>query len=169
MQKLKSFQFVICIFIGLIIASLCKIFVFEAMTVDGISMLPTLKDKETIFINKVAYGISNPFGANLIIQWSSPKEGDIILYLYNNKFVVKRCVAIENATLDYLNDSGYTLIVDSEKKIPLSKEQYYKMKDSKTVPKGYILAIGDNYGESFDSRNYGFIPVSNILGKVICR
>ena len=97
------------------------------------------------------------------------KENDIIIYLYNNNIVVKRCVAVENTPLDYLTNSGYILIVNSDKKIPLTREQYYNMHNCSEVPSGYILAIGDNFENSFDSRNYGFIPVSNVLGKVICR
>ena len=92
-----------------------------------------------------------------------------LVHLYNNNIVVKRCVAVENTPLDYLTNSGYILIVNSDKKIPLTREQYYNMHNCSEVPSGYILAIGDNFENSFDSRNYGFIPVSNVLGKVICR
>lgn len=160
---------IICCLTGLIFASLIKIFVFEAMTVDGVSMDPFLKDHQTIFVNKAAYGFANPFGSKLIFQWAKPEENDVIIYLYENRIVVKRCVACENARLDYLVNSGYILIINSDKKIPLTREQYCNMQNCSEVPSGYILAIGDNYEESFDSRNYGFIPVSNVLGKVICR
>ena len=169
MKKFKTLPLFYCFFTGLIIASLIKIFVFEAMTVDGVSMQPALTDQQTIYINKAAYGISNPFGSKLLLQWAKPKENDIIIYLYNNNIVVKRCVALENTPLDYLTNSGYILIVNSDKKIPLTREQYYNMHNCSEVPSGYILAIGDNFENSFDSRNYGFIPVSNVLGKVICR
>ena len=44
----------------------------------------------------------------------------------------------------------------------ISKDQ-----NSAVVPEGYVLAIGDNYSQSIDSRTYGFVPVKNILGKVL--
>ena len=50
---------------------------------------------------------------------------------------------------------------------PLSEEQYENMRTIDSVPAGMILAIGDNSVSSIDSRNYGFIPVKNILGKAI--
>ena len=56
-----------------------------------------------------------------------------------------------------------------EKAIPLTEIQYANLKKSQKVPEGYILAVGDNYAQSFDSRNYGFVSVKNILGKIICR
>lgn len=169
MKKIKSFPILLCIFAGLFIAAGIKLFVFESLTVQGTSMAPFLSDKQTIFVNKLAYGIPNPFGSNLIIQWAKPKEDDIVIYLYNNNLVVKRCVATEGATLDYLTNSEYILLVNLTKQILLSEEQYTNLQYCSVVPEGYILAVGDNYKESYDSRNYGFIPVSNVLGKVICR
>lgn len=169
MKKVKSFSILYCIFIGLIIAALVKLFLFETLTVDGSSMKPTLSNTQTIFVNKAAYGIPNPFGAELLVQWSKPKTRDVVIYLYKNNLVVKRCVATQNATLDYLTNSSYILLVDNDLQIPLTEEQYQNMKECSSVPEDYILAVGDNYAESYDSRNYGFIPVTNVLGKVICR
>lgn len=169
MKKIKSFSIAFSFFLGLIIAALIKIFALEILTVDGSSMEPTLKDKQTIFVNKLFYGLQNPFGAKLLFQWNYPKEDDVVVFLHKNSLVVKRCVGIENSTLDYLTNSKYILLVNLDKQIPLTSEQYTNLKNCSSVPKGYVLAVGDNYNLSFDSRNYGFIPVSNILGKVICR
>lgn len=168
-MKNKPLSVLLCIFIGLIIAAVFKIFIIESLTVDGSSMSPVLNSGETIFVNKTAYGLQNPFSSKLAIQWATPEKDDIIIYFYNNNLVVKRCIATENSTLDYLTDSEYILIVDQSLNIPLTREQYFRMHSCSKVPSGYILAVGDNYNESFDSRNYGFIPVANVLGKVICR
>lgn len=169
MKKNNIPNILFCIFSGLLIAAVFKIFIIESLSVEGKSMEPALRDKQTIFVNKLAYGLVNPFGAKLIVQWAKPKEDDMVIFLYNNNIVVKRCVATENGTLDYLTNSGYILLVNLDRQIPLTEEQFQKMKKCSVVPDGYILAVGDNYTQSFDSRNYGFIPVSNILGKVICR
>ena len=40
------------------------------------------------------------------------------------------------------------------------------MKDNIRVPEGRILAVGDNYRESIDSRDYGFVSTANILEKL---
>ena len=44
-----------------------------------------------------------------------------------------------------------------------------RLKDAAQVPDGYILAVGDNYEVSVDSRDYGFVSVKNVLGKVLCK
>lgn len=164
----KSISF-FYIFLGIFLALIIKFFALDIFSVQGKSMLPLIKDGQTIFVNKLAYGISKPFGSELLVQWSEPKENDVVIYLYNNNYVVKRCVATSGTSLDYLSDLDYSLIVDGRKKISLSENQFHKMFKSSSVPQNYILAIGDNYDKSYDSRNYGFVPVKNILGKVICK
>jgi signal peptidase I len=35
------------------------------------------------------------------------------------------------------------------------------------IPKEYFAALGDNAAESYDSRNYGPVPIDAVLGKVV--
>lgn len=162
-------NYIFIILTGIFLACFLKIFVIDILTVEGNSMIPSLKNGQNILVNKLSYGLVNPFGSTLIVKWAEPKENDIVIFLYNNDIVVKRCVATGGTSLDYLTDNDYSLIVGGKKKITLSQNQYHKMFKSSFVPTGYILAVGDNYTESYDSRNYGFVPVENILGKIICK
>ncbi|SPN73276.1 Signal peptidase I,signal peptidase I,signal peptidase I,Peptidase S24-like [Chlamydia serpentis] len=36
------------------------------------------------------------------------------------------------------------------------------------VPQGHVLVLGDNYPMSADSREFGFVPVENLLGSPLC-
>jgi signal peptidase I len=54
-----------------------------------------------------------------------------------------------------------------EKIIPLTEAQYQRIKYDSFVPEGTVLCVGDNYAESVDSRNYGFVKTNSILGKVL--
>ena len=137
---------------GLIAGLFLKLFVIDFLHVSGTSMEGAIKDGSD----------------RLLIQWNRPKVGDIVIYMYNNKIVVKRCAAVSEQSLEYSANSLYNLKI-GDKNIPLTKEQYFNLKDCSQVPEGYILAIGDNYEKSVDSRDYGFVSVRNVLGKVICR
>ncbi len=164
----KSPNIFLCVALGIFIAVILKFFAFDFFRVEGISMSPEIQDGQIIFVNKLAYGLVNPFTAEIFLRWKKPQEDDVILYLYENSWVVKRCVAIEGAPLEYFGDSEYNLIVGN-KKISLNSIQYHKMRSSEKIPQGYVLAVGDNYALSFDSRNYGFVPEKNVVGKVIIK
>ena len=155
-------------FITLLTLLFVKLFILDIVVVSGTSMEPTIKDGQTIFINKLAYGIVKPFSSSFFIQWKTPKEDDVVIYLYNDKMVVKRCVATELTPMEYFVNSEYSMKVNN-KIIPLSEQQFHRIKNSFCVPDKMILAVGDNYLESVDSRNYGFVSVKNIIGKVICK
>jgi signal peptidase I len=159
---------IICVGTGILIGLFLKLFVFDVLHIQGTSMQPALRDGGTVVVNKLAYGIVKPFSDTLITEWAQPQPGDIIIFLYNNKIVIKRCVAVGGTPLEYSTDSGYTLHVGT-KTIPLTGLQYHRMMTSTVVPEGTILAVGDNYALSIDSRTYGFVPVKNVIGKVLCR
>lgn len=164
----KFLYFIVCM--GLLIGLLLKLFVFEILTVSGESMSPSIQNGEHLFVSKLSYGLVKPYGSELLIQWKKPKSGDVVIYLYNNKIVVKRCVAIGGEELEILLDTDYNYYLKvGNFKITLDELQYLRLKDSRAVPEGYILAIGDNYEVSVDSRSYGFVSERNILGKVLCR
>lgn len=164
----KTFLLPIIFCTTLLIAILVKLFIIDIVVVSGSSMCPTIKDGDVIFINKLEYGIVKPFSSSFIKQWKEPQKNDVIIYLYNNKMVVKRCIATEFTPLEFYKDSEYSMKVN-DKIIPLTEQQYHRIKNSPVVPEGMILAVGDNYLESIDSRNYGFISVENIIGKVLCK
>ena len=175
-EKRSSKFFFMIIAFGIIVGALIKLFAFEFLHVSGRSMLPTIQDGETIFVNKLYFGIARPFSDRLLVQWNEPKENDVVIYLYDNKIVVKRCVATAGENLrccsEHSDDpenqfhENFFLFV-GDKKINLTEIQYMNLKDARKVPDGYILAVGDNYEESLDSRNYGFISTKNMLGKVL--
>ncbi len=164
----KNIFLIVCagLFFGLIL----KLFVFEILTVSGESMTPCLHDGDKIFINKLAFGIVKPYGDKLLFQWKKPERGNIVIYLYNNKIVVKRCLAVSGDLLEFSRDNEYNYYAEvCGTKLLLSESQYQNLKNSESVPEGYILAIGDNQKVSVDSRTYGFVSEKSVLGKVLCK
>ncbi|MFA6856243.1 MAG: signal peptidase I [Treponema sp.] len=165
-NKGKKTNVFIWIITGIAVGVILKLFVIDFLHISGASMEPAIHNGSSVFINKLAYGLVKPGSRNFFLQWAQPKQGDIVIYLHDNKIVIKRCAAVSGTHLDYSSDSRYSLRV-GDKKITLTKEQYELMHTSVYVPEGYILALGDNYNQSIDSRSYGFVSVNNIVGKVI--
>lgn len=156
----------VVVFAGLCLGLFVKLFCVDMLKVSGSSMIPSLTDGEYVVVNKLAYGLVKPFGNSFFIQWSEPKSGHLVVFLHDNKMVVKRCAAISGERLDFSSDNDYNLILGG-KRIHLSFEQYEKMSQFSEVPDGYCLVLGDNSLQSVDSRDYGFVSKKNITGKII--
>ena len=154
------------ILIGIFLGLVLKLFVIDIPCIVGNSMEPTLHNQEHVLVNKLAYGLVKPFASTRMTKWAHPQKGDIIVYMHDGDMVVKRCIAYSGMLLDFSSDSQYTLNVGGEK-IPLTYEQFRLLNGIESVPEGCVFAVGYNYQVSIDSRNYGFIPERDVLGKVI--
>lgn len=169
MKKTNPFSNTIFLFFFILaLMIILKLFILDIVFVSGDSMETSIHDGQLIVINKLAYGIVKPFSTDFFVQWDSPKTNDIICYLYNNKSVIKRCVATELTPLEFYTNTEYSVKVN-EKIIPLTDAQYHRLKNSFIVPQGMCFAVGDNYLKSIDSRNYGFVSIKNVTGKVLCK
>lgn len=168
-SKKKLKVYFIIILTGVFLAILCKLFIFEFLTISGQSMTPNIKNNQKIIINKIAYGIQKPLKGEFLFQWSSPKKNDVVIFLHNNKIVVKRCILIQGESLEFLYDEQYNYyyIQTGERKIEITREQKKRFENCTKVPEGYVFVVGDNDKYSIDSRDYGFVSVKNITGRVI--
>lgn len=157
---------------AILIASLIRAFIFEPIRVDGHSMDNTLADAEIVFCSKIDYLVG------------SPQRGDVVICRYpgrNNKIFdlgaalsfdhytlfVKRLVALPGdsvAVMDgklYVNDK---LVEDPEKMGSLPYDNYPRT----TLGKDQYFVMGDNRGNSHDSRASDVGPISRdaIMGHV---
>lgn len=158
-----------------ILLFLTKNFILDVKYVNGQSMYPSLKNGDIIFVFKLAYGIKEPFKNKYIIRWASPQKDDIVIFIKNGHYTVKRCSLNSNQPIEffkyfsYNENLNYAIKIDG-KLIPLSGVQFRNlggMSEQQLVPNKAILALGDNFAYSYDSRDYGFILIDGIIGKVL--
>lgn len=159
--KSYIFTFLIVLCLGL----LCKNYVFARADVDGKSMENTLHNKDILFVEKIS------------LYTNSISKGNIIIFDSHNKrkeIFVKRVIATSGDTIKISNGKVY--LNDTKLYEPYLKPKtftspgdFLKENESYKVPKGYVFVMGDNRGDSLDSRIIGPVKISSIIGHVFIR
>lgn len=69
------------------------------------SMLPTIKIRDHVLVNKLSYGLMLPFMGTQIVTWDTPKRGDIILFdsPMDRITFVKRVIGVGGDTISFDN------------------------------------------------------------------
>lgn len=168
--KKEGLEWIKIIFIGVVLAVFFRTFFFSTYVVEGKSMMPTLQDGNMLVVNKVSY------------QVGELNRFDIIVFRANEKDdYVKRIIGLPGDHVAYKNDQLY---INGQ---PMEEEyldEYKKEAEGhhitgdftleevtgeKVVPDGCIFVLGDNRLGSWDSRNFGFVKVEQVIGKVDLR
>lgn len=135
-------------------------FAVQNFNIEGTSMEPSLHNTELILVDKWSY------------LFHAPDRGDVIVFVAPpdpSQDYIKRIIAIPGDTLT-IHDT--TVIVDgvtlSEPYVaPQNQGNPYAFKviNNMVIPSNDYFVLGDNRGGSSDSRNWGFVPRANIIGK----
>ncbi len=124
-------------------------------TVDSESMTPTLEPGDYYTIRLDAYS-----------NGRSPQRGDIIVFDRPDEGAfVKRIIAVGGDLVGIAN--GRVWLNGSWLKEPYLKEQpMAELPLATEIPKDHLFILGDNRNTSEDSRDYGPIPLSSVIGQV---
>ena len=105
--------------------------------------------------------------------FSKPHRGDVIVFVFpgdQTKDFIKRLIAVGGETVEIKDGEIY--INDQEVTDPNIKNVYYYNRgdygapgQKVHVPEGYVFVLGDNSASSHDSRYWGFVPETDIIGK----
>lgn len=141
------------------------LFIMQPHQVKGNSMYPTYHDKEYILTDKISYKFRLPERGDVIIL-KSPKNPDIDF--------IKRVIGLPGETIKIEDDKVYLnsqLLNEPYLKVntPIFPNGFMQNGIAVTVPENMIFVMGDNRPGSSDSREFGFIPYENIIGRVFFR
>ena len=134
-----------------------RLFVAETFEIPSSSMVPTLQPGEHVLADKLAYRFGDPQRGDLVV-FHSPRTGEVLL---------KRVVALPG---DRVGIEDSALVVNGRR----LSEPYVKdaaLIDGEYfgpihVPQGSVFVLGDRRSDSVDSRVFGPVPESALIGRV---
>ncbi len=135
-------------------------FVIQPFWIPSESMLPTLEVGDRLFVDKVVY------------RFQEPEVGDIVVFdgLETDDELIKRVVAVPG---DRVKVSNGVLRVNGD----FPEEPYARAAifpdgsdfGPTRLQEGEVFVMGDNRGNSRDSRFFGPVPLENIEGEAFLR
>lgn len=154
-----TLKYIIVIIVVLVIV----LYVVTLQQVVGPSMQPTLNEGDVLILNKFHYYLFDV------------KRNDVVSLKYDgSKYLIKRVIGLPGESIYYkdnilyINGNPYKEnIVDG-----LVTEDFdLKQLGYDVIPEDMYLVLGDNRGNSLDSRNkeVGLIKKEDIIGKVFIR
>jgi signal peptidase I len=150
--------------------------------VDGSSMVPSLVNGEMLLVNKNAYesfdlyslvdwlpGVDHA-GAKEIQPFDGPNRGDVVVFdppVTSSKPYIKRIIGLPGETIEIRNGRVFVDGIMLEEPYLDGNETDCGPRSCEpvTVPEGHVYVLGDNRSNSSDSRFFGTVEISSILGK----
>ncbi|MBN1572482.1 MAG: signal peptidase I [Deltaproteobacteria bacterium] len=171
-------DYIEAIVFALVIALVIKAFIVQTFKVDSGSMIPTLVAGDQILVNKFTYGTRIPFSDVKLFPAREPKRGEIVVFEYpNNRRVhyIKRLIGLPRDVIEirdkllYVNGERYEVEsahYDYPTIIPGIAVHRDNL-DAVTVPADSYFVMGDNRDNSSDSRSWGYVKGSELVGNAV--
>ena len=147
-------------------------------------MIPTIEINDRVMVSKLAYRFGEPQRGDIVV-FRSPYADDLdgetipeavirnvleaigIRTAATDDFI-KRVIAVGGETIE-IRDNHVVIDGTPIDEPYLPPGTVMPDEDPVRIPEGMVFVMGDNRSHSSDSRRFGPIPVSDILGKAVIR
>jgi len=151
--------------IALAVFVMIYLFLFQPHQVRGSSMYPNFQDGEYILTDKISYRLKEPQRGDVII-FRAPRNQE---YDY-----IKRIIGLPGDTVKIENNQMY---INNQHLTEAYLPSFFSTHSGAflhpgvgvVIPEDEFFVLGDNRSHSSDSREWGFVPRENIVGKALLR
>jgi signal peptidase I len=167
-KALRDWFLVVVLALGA--ALLVRVYVLQQFYISGPSMETTLFGNNRVLVNKLSYRLHSIHRGDVVVfDRVTTSDGSVV-----HDDLIKRVIALPRDTVEIKN---CVVIVNSRPQVePYLDKQVLKFPDPvnrcrvanlpvQTVPDKKIFVMGDNRPESFDSRSFGPISESLVVGR----
>lgn len=169
-------EWVVIVVVALVAALLIRTFAIQAFYIPSGSMYPTLKVGDRVLVNKLAYDFHPVHIGDVIVFRRPPHDTTPGI-----DDLIKRVVALGGQTIQ-VKDCG-VFVNGKEEAQPWEPKGWQNpfseycttwpagspLPNPYKVPKGDVFVMGDNRQDSYDSRYWGPLPESYIVGRAFMR
>ncbi len=152
--------------IAVILALVIRTFLIGPYKIPTGSMETTLMVGDRIFVDKLSY------------RFREAKRGEVVVFKYPvdpKKDFVKRLVAFGGEEVEIRDGNAYINGKKLDQPDIFQSRYYYNRNDWDygkegqhfKVPEGMFFVLGDNSAHSSDSRNWGFVPRKDLIGRAV--
>ena len=148
-----------------LVAFVVRTYIVQTFYIPSGSMEPTLQVGDRILVSKLSTEFGSVHIGDILVFKRPPKEncGGAPV-----PFLVKRVIGLPG---DHLTSKGNTIYVNG--KVLDQTWSYYNPVSpaigNVVVPKNTYFMMGDNHGDSCDSRYWGPLPANLVVGKAVLR
>jgi len=158
-------ELIVAISLSVVLIFVISSFFLTIVTVHGFSMIPTLREKDQVLVQKT----------------TDFKRFDLIAFKSGNgNTQIRRIIGLPEEKIAYTDDTLFVndqpidekFIMDEINESQRNGKNYTEDFTNRTltsavaIPEGYYLVLGDNRPYATDSRHYGLIAKENVIGKV---
>lgn len=166
-------------------AILLTTYLVQAFFIPSISMEDTLLVNDRVLVNKAAYKFSEPAFGDIVVFISpegnlAPPPADTPYARFMDKLaigiglksseqdLIKRVIATEGQTFEVKLG---LVFVDDKQLVESYRKDDNPMPDvpPTVIPDNHVFVLGDNRSNSGDSRKFGPVAESEIIGKAVVR
>ena len=143
----------------------------QARVIPSGSMENTLLIGDHLIMSRVGYDAGVPFTHLHLSLWRNPKRGQLVIFTpfvpQETSDIVKRVIGLPGETVDIHDGSVWINGQKLSENYTTGPSEPYDMHTPYKIPQNCYFVMGDNRGNSYDSRFTGCVPRKNIIGSPV--
>jgi signal peptidase I len=178
--KSKLREYTEAIIWAIALSFLVRTFVIQSFKIPSGSMENTLLIGDYLLANKFIYGITVPWTSDKLLKIRDPRQGDIVIFKYpldRTQDYIKRIVGVPGDEIQIRDKQVYVNGIPYRNPHEIHSDSHILPQGQGVrdnfgpvrVPENSYFMMGDNRDNSSDSRFWGYVKSSDIIGEALIK
>jgi len=179
----RAVEIVEALLVAMLLAAYARTFLAQPFRIPSSSMAPALVAGDQLLVNRFVFGPTRWSWESRLLPVRPPRRGDVVVFRYprdpripyvkrvagvpgESVELRRRALFVDGAALDERGYAHHTAAAAYPGSVPV--DPFYGRRDDfgpVAVPAASYFVLGDNRELSADSRFWGCVPRSHLLGR----